>query len=258
MENLNSSKSSEIESLGVKNPKNIKNAILNLLKKSTFGLNISQITEELNLSRNTVKKYIRTFEKEKLIEVRVIGRSKICYPKNKFQDQRVIIFRNLLFEFINGLVGAFEKVFPNFSLSDPKNFIKQIGSEMSKTASLPLLSPPAEKLKKTKSTGNKRDLLKQISQVSLQFLEVLNHLGGKMIQVEIVPNPKTKNTDSVVIRVQNTSNEFRKSEFFYHLSAGFYEYKLRENFGDNVYLEVLEYQTTNNSCYFRLGISENK
>ena len=57
--------------------RNIRSDILNILEENTEGLNVSQIADTLNLSRNTVKKYLGRLEIENLIEVNEIGRSRI-------------------------------------------------------------------------------------------------------------------------------------------------------------------------------------
>ena len=61
--------------------------IKNLLKKDQRGLNIRQISEELNINRNSVAKLLDILTAKEEVEIRVHGRSKIYYLA-KPQDYR--------------------------------------------------------------------------------------------------------------------------------------------------------------------------
>ncbi|MHA1378958.1 MAG: winged helix-turn-helix domain-containing protein [Candidatus Helarchaeota archaeon] len=246
----------QIESEGVKGKsrklkgkKNIKEDLLNLLKNSSYGLNISKIAKGLNLSRNTVKKYLGLLRKEQLIEKREIGRSKIYFVKKRYKKYKVDIFRNHFFEFTNNLYDALEKMVAQLSVSDIKGFFKQLGNEMGKNSNLPdLETTDIDNLIK-----NRRHYLYYIADVSKQWLELYNQMGKEMIRVEIVPSTPD-NMSAITLRVENPSKEFGDSELFYYLWGGFYETILRDNFGDNIYLDILDVQKENSCCYFEISI----
>ncbi|MHA1297888.1 MAG: winged helix-turn-helix transcriptional regulator [Candidatus Helarchaeota archaeon] len=232
-----------------KGRKNIRGAILNLLKESNYGLNFAQIGESLNLSRNTVKKYIYTFKKENLIEIKEIGRSKICFIKKKDKKHKIGLYRRLFFDFIRNLIEGLEKIAPIFSITDLKSFLKLLGNEMGKNTNFPRV----EDVDINSLIKNRRHFLYYAVDISKQFLELYNRPDAKMIKVEAVPS-NSSSISSILLRVENLSGEFGDSELFYHLWAGFYEIVLRENFVENLNLNVVEYQKENACCYFELSL----
>lgn len=228
--------------------RNIKKDILDLLQNSRYGLNIAQITEQLELSRNTVKRYIKALEKETLIFIKEIGRSKICFSSERPEGKRVSRLRRVILDFFSNFANAFETVAQDFSLPDPLKIIKQMAAEMSKGTDVPFIKPSNIK----PAPENEEDL-EYVGKISLQFLELLNQIAGEMIQAEIVPQ-SDKKASSLTLRVQVISSDFPNSEFFFHASAGFYETQLRAIFGETIHLDVLKYQEENACCYFTLSI----
>ena len=232
-----------------KGRKSIRESILTLLENAKFGLNYSQIAERLSLSRNTVKKYIEALKKEDKLLIMEIGRSNICLIKHdKIPDSsrdildRVGFFAN---EFMISFFKAFEKIFsplhPNL-----KELIKKIGREMSKT----IVWPTVEVSDSREPTQNRIEYLMQIGKACIQHFEVFNQFG-KVIEAEIIP-PQSSATSSLVLRVKYTL-DFEDTDFFYHMISGFYEQKLHENFGINLFTRVLEIQKENSVCYFETG-----
>jgi len=60
---------------------NVKSKIIRLLKEKRYGLSISEISENLKIYRATAAKYLAVLEAEKKIEVRVLGKAKLHYPR---------------------------------------------------------------------------------------------------------------------------------------------------------------------------------
>ena len=63
------------------NKVNKKEAILNLLKKNTDGLTISDISKILGFSRNTVSVYLAELKGGDKIRIRSVGIAKLHYLK---------------------------------------------------------------------------------------------------------------------------------------------------------------------------------
>ncbi len=247
----NNQKHIKTEFLKKRGGKSIRKNILTLLDNAKFGLNYTQIAERLGLSRNTVKKYIEALKKEDKILIMEIGRSNICLIKrDKIQDSsrdilnRVGFFAN---DFMISFFKAFEKVFSPLH-TNLEELIKEIGRQMSKTIDWPIVEISA----KTNPEKDKRAYLIQIGKVCLQHFEVFNQFG-KVIDAEIIPPPL--NATSLVIRIKYTM-DFENTEFFYHMISGFYEQKLHENFGENLFTRVLEIQKDNSICYFEAGFKD--
>ncbi len=60
-----------------------KEKVVRLLKKNTDGLTISEISKELNISRNTVPVILAELKGEKKIRIRPVGKAKLHYWKVK-------------------------------------------------------------------------------------------------------------------------------------------------------------------------------
>ena len=230
----------------------IKNEIIDLLKHHRYGLNISQIVDKLELSRNTVKKYIKALEKESIIKIKTIGRSRICFVRKNYKTRYVKIYQDTFFSFSSSLVKGFEKIAP--SLPDPYKFIKQLAREVGEDTKFPKLNTKKPDI----STINKQKYLQQITKVSIDFLRLMNEIGDELFKAEIVPKVLDEDTSSLIIRVEHISKKIPHSEYFYYGCAGFCESKLRENFGENISLDVHEFSKKNSCCYFKINISENK
>lgn len=247
----NNQKNIKTKLLRKKGKENIRENILKLLDSAKFGLNYSQIAEQLDLSRNTVKKYVETLKEEDKVLIMEIGRSNICLIKRDMIDSPRDVLDRVGFlanDFMISFFRAFEKIFSPLH-TNLKELIKEIGREMSKT----MVWPTVEISDSIDPTKDKRVYLIQIGNVCIQHFEVFNQFG-KVIEAEIIPPPSNA-TSSLVLRVKYTL-DFEDTEFFYHMISGFYEQKLHENFGKNLFTRVLEIQKENSICYFESGFNE--
>ncbi|MBD3229779.1 MAG: ArsR family transcriptional regulator, partial [Candidatus Lokiarchaeota archaeon] len=68
--------------------KDTKKEILDLLKRSRFGLNVQKISDDLGYSRTTISKYLKILEKDDLVFYRTIGQNKIWIHKDIYFDKR--------------------------------------------------------------------------------------------------------------------------------------------------------------------------
>ena len=224
------------------NSKNkVQHDILNLIKKSRFGLNFSQIAEELKIGRNTVKLNAYTLEEDGKILIKQIGRSKICYF-HKFFDLNAT-YRPFIYDFFNQLLDSFEVTMKSYS-PNAEELAKQISKEMGKNLDL----PPFEFLKLGQISNSEKISLDDIANTLLQFFELFEALN-LCYQAEMTP----KEFDfSRIIRLQLFTDEVGRSAYFYHVCAGFFESKLNKFYNSKIQLDVLEYRKDNSCCYFRL------
>jgi len=65
------------------NPKNKKEAIVELLKKNTDGLTVIEISKILKISRNTVAVVLAELKGAEMIRVRLVGKAKLNYWKGE-------------------------------------------------------------------------------------------------------------------------------------------------------------------------------
>ena len=245
MANLKSQKN-DLDQKNLRLKQGIGDQIIDLLQSKRYGLNISQIAEELEMSRNTVKKYVEILENEDLITVKQISASKICSIKNKtesdFREKMVFYISN----YLSGFWKALDEVMIPLLEGNYNDQIIEVGKEMSKFIKWPNLAD---------SRISKKNLsLDQIIDVALLTLKTFNEIGDvDFFNTEIVPGSKSDKT--ITFRVEYRGGfKLEDTESFFYLNAGFLNEKLRENFGDNVYIKVLETQPENFCCYYELGI----
>ncbi len=224
--------------------RNIRIEILELLKIFKFGLNISQIAKELKISRNTVKKYLAILEKESLIKVTEIGRSRICMLQKIIQKSKMDKLQDYFNDYIRAFYKAFDKIVSPLS-SNLNDLIKNIGIEMSNNIIWP----------KIEISKDGKIALDQIASVALQHLEFINEFGN-YIKAESVPTLDDNTKNSILLRVEFIGFNFGSTDFYYHLTAGFYEKKLQDNFGKKIYFNVHKIERKIPCCYFKLGIHE--
>lgn len=62
---------------------NTRRQILEFLARNTRGATISEISNELSISRQTASKYLEILKAEKKIELREVGRAKLHYLKQE-------------------------------------------------------------------------------------------------------------------------------------------------------------------------------
>ena len=235
----------------VKRKRDIRSDILNLLRETQFGLNVSQIADQLELSRNTVKSYLARFEQEGLIQVKEIGRAKMCFllepqtiPGKKQQNPLL----SLTPDFFNKFLIAFDTLGAS-QIKDHETFIKQVGAEMAPLTTWPSgrILPPAHMKTGAISIGELKDF-------SLQFIGLINALG-KLYHAELDPAfPTPKNQ---IIRMKITDlREKGFSKLYGWIWAGLIEAKLQESYSDKIYLDMHDYQEESSSWSFELGIRD--
>ena len=59
----------------------MENEIIKLLRKKRYGLSIEDVAQAISVSRITAAKYLFVLEAKKKVDVRVIGKYRLHYPK---------------------------------------------------------------------------------------------------------------------------------------------------------------------------------
>ncbi|NHI92817.1 MAG: HTH domain-containing protein [Candidatus Lokiarchaeota archaeon] len=226
--------------------------ILNKIKESTYGINISQIARDLKMHRITVKNYIEDLKKENLVVVKKIGRSKICYTKD--QELTLNRFEFLVMEFLGYFFESFEDVVSE-SLDDSKNIMKKIGKALNKHIKFP-------ELKISNSIDllmDKRVSLDKMADVGLTILKLINIIGKKRGYEELVKAKKVEFIEdekqiAISLKTQFFPFEFLNTGLLYYLGAGFFEAILQDNYGEIVHVNVHMIPPEKYICYYKIGI----
>ena len=221
--------------------KNIQKSILDLVKRSKYGLNISDIARKLKISRNTVKANVELLEEEGKILIKQIGRSRICYFQKFFDVNQT--FRPFVFNFFNQILDSFEATMKSH-VPNSEELVKDISRNFGKNLDL----PPFQFLKLDAVKNLKSFTLDDVVETLLQFFEMFTALNLKM-KAEIIP-PEIDS--SRIIRLELLSDEVGKSIFFYHVCAGFFESKLNIFYKTEFSLDVIDFRKESSCCYFRL------
>ena len=238
---------SDIENKKIKLKESIKTDILNAIESSIYGLNISNLSENLKLSRNTVKKYLHHLIKKGLILENEIGRSKIYFSKKTAQKSNINVMRKTFFTILNRQLEIFEEISPKF-IKDPYNFIKEFSSKLGQG-----YFPFLKIIKISKSDKNTINI-DEVAEISLKFMNYLNDIFGEMYKIELVPKISKDQESSVIFRVEITSKEIKSINYFFYACAGFYERILRDKVKENISITILEIQEENSCCYYKLSI----
>lgn len=245
--------------------------IIRLLKQADFGLNISTIAEQSGLSRNTVKKYLKSLEKEPSIEMEVIGRSKIFFYKSNSETVKpfVKLRQEGFFLGLDMVLKAIEESAHSY-ISDPLGLIKKVSSNIGLNGGGPIFGSILRSLNiQIDSNASKTEILNTIATIALEiFHKIIEKRFGKFIQGEIVPQLGFKDEkSSITLRLQIIPKEVNTSEYFFHASAGFFEGILRSKFnstlnkhckGEVLFLDVLEIQADKSTCYYTLSIRKSE
>jgi response regulator of citrate/malate metabolism len=67
--------------------KDLKEEILTLLAKRTYGLSIEEIADFLNINRATAAKYLFALESSSAVAARSIGKAKLHYLKQYYGEK---------------------------------------------------------------------------------------------------------------------------------------------------------------------------
>ena len=196
-----------------------------------------------------IKKYVDILELENIIRIKQIGASRLCLLRNKGTNEVLDKIQFFISDYLTGYWRAFDEVM-NSKSKNHYELVTEIGKQMSKYINWPALKDFLNEDKPNK----KEATLDEIVRVALVTLEMFNEFG-KMLKTEEVPRSDTDSSKSVILRVEYRGGfRLKNTESFYYLNMGFLNEKLRTNFGDRVYLKILEIQKTNYCCYYELGI----
>ncbi|MHA1734099.1 MAG: hypothetical protein ACTSU5_19325 [Promethearchaeota archaeon] len=246
--------------------------LIELLEKADLGLNIAKITELSGLSRNTVKKYLKVLEKETIIEMEQVGRSKLYFlhkERGSSDYDKAVELRRKFFLALNMALDAFMEVGARYT-KQTLPFLRDLARQLGETGGGPIYGGILKNLEiGLDSPGTRAATLKRIASVAVDiFQKVIKRRFGAIIEGELVPPLVPEESVSQVgIRIRVLPEEVASTRPFFHAVAGFFEGVLRSKFralisrdfeGDELFLDVLDVQEEKNLCYYALSLKKKK
>jgi len=250
MSNKKKSENNETTHFKSKSKRDIRFEILEIIKDHEYGLNVSQLAEELEITRNTVKNYLASLEKEQLITVKQVGQSKYILPVNRNLGDAFSKVQTFISNFLTSFWKGFEKVMYPVN-PNSHELLGEIGREMSRNVFWPTIKS-AKLVKKIKS---KELLLEEVGKFAVQIFEIFNiYSEMPMLIPEISPS---HDPNVLIIRVEYTGGFYvGNTEAFYYLLAGFFEENLGRYVKQELYIKVLNIQKEKSCCYYELGFRD--
>lgn len=227
------------------------NKLRQYLESAEFGQTISQIAEDLKISRNTAKNYLEILRNEGYAYCREMGPAKIWFS----QKAQEIIPESRIPEFLRAFLMqtlyCIEKMIYEHpdSLDD---FYLTIGREVGKKVAWP---GEADFIRNAIDAHNPR--MPEVKPFVEQFISIIEDTGV-FLKAEIVPPVKDEPDSPILIRATFHNAEWGQFKQYYNLMAGYFESKLKMFFGDSLYLIPREIQPEGLWCYYELGIIKNE
>ncbi len=218
------------------------------LKSSKNEKTISQIAEDLNLSRNTVKIYLKILQMEGDITYREVGPAKLWFSrktKEKNSESRIPDFVHAI---LLQLMTIFEK-HNDFPPEKQNGFFQEVGKEIGKKVAWP------GEGEFRNSLNNITPRMKEIKVVVGRFLAIIEETGI-FLKAEMVPIVTPESEAPILIRATFNKEDWGQFKQYFNLMAGYFEAKLQMIFGESVYLKTHEIEPAGQWCYYLLGIKD--
>ena len=229
-----------------------KQLILNKIKETPYGINITQIADALNMHRITVKKYVEELESENNIMIQQFGNTKICYPIVK--AKKLNTYQPVILNIFATFFKSFGEVISP-SIEDVDGVMKLMGKSMSTNLNLPEMK--SHHL--VDLSNDKKVVLEQIADMGLDYVKFFNEVASTQGYENFIIANKQKliETDEEVaqsLKVEFKPFEFLDSGLFYHFCAGFFEAIIQETFDNHVYFNVHMIPPEKFVCYYKISM----
>lgn len=209
--------------------------ILDYLKERPSGSTITDISNDLELHRNTVSKYISRLNEGNYIKIKEFGRYKMCYSTEKR-----LMPKKTFMQIYKGILHGLKRHFPN-----QEQVFKKIGTEL-----MDYYPPEATNL--AKIINELKNEYSKIEDVSLKtIIQAIEDIyysvffdSIKITKIELFDEGRT-------IKIQYGNTTFLKSSdnFIYHIYMfiGYIEALLRGFFDRNYVCSVVDYHVSDDN-----------
>jgi len=209
---------------------NYKKNILDLLAKNIHGLTVTDISEKLGISRNTVYRYIGMLEERELVFTKKIGAYNLY-----FTQERTMLPKDLVLAFYKGFIHSLKEDFKGY-----KDFFKDFGRKSAQYIPITLAPLDTEQIKSLGKFSNK------------YFLEIF----GKMLpyfdpftdKINLVKLELDEENLKAVYHFNNSDLLVEDDIYLQHffIATGLIETSLKKYFDKHVKCDLIEYNLSEN------------
>jgi predicted transcriptional regulator len=199
-----------------------------LTESANLGLTITDIANELDISRNTVYKYLHELEDDDKIYDKQVGRYKLYYSK---EVPLLREYKEGITSFIKELLANMKRTFPN-----QEALFKSFGMSIADQLKIPFTEEGRDFLKKFKGR-NDVELLDSIEEI----LPYFNFLQDKMK----ISNIELKRNEKRAVITFANSRMLEKSDdyiYYFYIMVGLIEKKLSSVLQKEVRFDIMNYE----------------
>lgn len=216
---------------------NYKENIVQLIKKSQFGLNIKNIADELGYSRTTITKYLQILEKEGLVIERAVGQYKIWVHRDALlETNRITPVNEMIFSILKHIQTELDPISLKKlgqAVAGDMNFSRYIDQEIIKKSE-----------EKLEYEGIAELLMKTIDSICKIYDDYNWHLPIINIQKGII-----------ILRM--SESDLLEIPSYFHLISGIIEYEMNRFIPESANVNVIQINENNKVVDLEFEIKRN-
>lgn len=201
--------------------------IFDLIEENPHGMTVTDIANELNISRNTVYRYIGILEGKQKVYSKKIGNYTLYYPKTQ-----LIFNKDIFLSFFKGLLANLKEEYPN-----QHEIFKSMGRRIGKSMDVPL-KRKGKKIVQQLDKMSKIEILESVTDY-MPYFNILNDTIT-ISKINIKRNKKKAIVTFINSEMLGSSDEYI---YYFYLLMGLIEEKLSEYIGREIRFDILAYET---------------
>ncbi len=212
-----------------------------LTESANLGLTITDIANDLEVSRNTVYKYLYELEADNKIYEKKVGRYKLYYSS---EVPLLKGYRSGITSFIKELLANMKKTFPNQG-----SLFKSFGRNMAQEVPIPF-SKEGRDLMDTLKDSEDIELLESIE-------EFLPHFNLLQDSIDVKDFELKKSEKRAIITFKNSQMLEKNDDYVYYfyILVGLVEQKLSTILRKEVRFDIIDYETFDKKEHSNIRIS---
>lgn len=206
--------------------RDVSQLILECLNENLFGLTITDISNEVGISRNTAYRYLGILEAKNKIFNKKVGTYNLYYSKKKS-----MLYKGGVLSFFKALMKNLKNAFPN-----KENLFKEFGVNIADSIELPFTSKGREQLNKLKELTD-IEILESVSYWIPYFNILFDDIEISNVEID-QKHKKAIYTFYNSEMLKHTSDQI----YFFYILAGLVERKITVYTEKKIRCNILEYE----------------